>query len=99
MDESDMTIANSQTLSKKQAVNGNNTNTATKSIMRPSRKTTDEHHKSRAKMLAVANSASKNGEYTFKFGIIWESLGFLNVYIVKLLLSKTTYEHHNVGCV
>ena len=71
MDESDMTIANnSQTLSKKQAVNGNNTNTATKSIMRPSRKTTDEHHKSRAKMLAVANSASKNGEYTFKFDFI-----------------------------
>jgi hypothetical protein len=62
MDESDMTI-NNQTLSKKQAVNGNNTNTATKSIMRPSRKTTDEHHKSRAKMLAVANSASKNGEF------------------------------------
>lgn len=62
MDESDMTIANSQTLSKKQAVNGNNTNTATKSIMRPSRKTTDEHHKSRAKMLAVANSASKNDD-------------------------------------
>ena len=49
-----MTMAN--TLSKK--VNGN----GTKSIMRPSRKTTDEHHKSRAKMLAVANSASKNGE-------------------------------------
>ena len=71
MDESDMTIANnSQTLSKKQAVNGNNTNTATKSIMRPSRKTTDEHHKSRAKMLAVANSASKNGECTFKFDLL-----------------------------
>merc|ERR1711997_387700 len=53
---------NSQTLSKKQAANGGNTNTATKSIMRPSRKTTDEHHKSRAKMLAVANSASKNDD-------------------------------------
>jgi len=60
MDESDMTMAN--TLSKKQAVNGGNTNTATKSIMRPSRKTTDEHHKNRAKMLAVANSASKNDD-------------------------------------
>ena len=73
MDESDMTIANSQTLSKKQAVNGNNTNTATKSIMRPSRKTTDEHHKSRAKMLAVANSASKNGEYTFILNNLFEN--------------------------
>ena len=75
MDESDMTIANSQTLSKKQAVNGNNTNTATKSIMRPSRKTTDEHHKSRAKMLAVANSASKNGEsLVYKVNVFLESL-------------------------
>ena len=70
MDDSEMTTS-ANTLSKKQAVNG--TNTATKSIMRPSRKTTDEHHKSRAKMLAVANSASKNGEFPkdlkFKFGI------------------------------
>jgi len=60
MDESDMTTAN--TLSKKQAVNGGNTNTATKSIMRPSRKTNEENHRSRAKMLAVANSASKNDD-------------------------------------
>jgi hypothetical protein len=30
--------------------------------MRPSRKTNEEHHKSRAKMLAVANSASKNDD-------------------------------------
>ena len=58
MEESDMTTGN--TLSKKQA--SGNTNTATKSIMRPSRKTNEEHHKSRAKMLAVANSASKNGK-------------------------------------
>ena len=48
-------------------------------------------------MLAVANSASKNGEYTFKFDFIWELSGFLKVYIVKILLSKTTYEHHNVS--
>ena len=62
MEESDMTTAN--TLSKKQASNGGHTNTATKSIMRPSRKTNEENHKSRAKMLAVANSASKNGKFS-----------------------------------
>ena len=56
MDE-DLLAPPANTLSKKQ-VNG------TKSIMRPSRKTTEEHNKSRAKMMAVANLASKNGQYT-----------------------------------
>ena len=54
MDE-DLLAPPANTLSKKQ-VNG------TKSIMRPSRKTAEEHNKSRAKMLAVANAASKNGQ-------------------------------------
>merc|ERR1712038_599070 len=49
-----MTMAN--TLSKK--VNGN----GTKSIMRPGRKTAEEHNKSRAKMYAVANAATKNDD-------------------------------------
>ena len=57
MDE-DLMTANTL---KKNANNGNNP--GTKSIMRPSRKTAEEHHKSRAKMLAVANQASKNGNY------------------------------------
>lgn len=56
MDEDLITTAN--TLSKKQ--NG----TATKSIMRPSRKSAEEHNKSRAKMMAAANAASKNGKST-----------------------------------
>eukprot|EP00093_Oithona_nana_P007233 07233.XXX_367546_381427_1 [CDS] Oithona nana genome sequencing. len=54
MDE-DLLAPPANTLSKKQ-VNG------TKSIMRPSRKTTEEHNKSRAKMMAVANLASKNDD-------------------------------------
>ena len=55
-DDMDEDLIPANTLSKKQ-VNG------TKSIMRPSRKTAEEHNKSRAKMLAVANAASKNGQY------------------------------------
>jgi hypothetical protein len=55
MDE-DMITDN--TLSKKQMAMSN----GTKSIMRPSRKSAEEHSKSRAKMLAVANAASKNDD-------------------------------------
>jgi len=55
----DMDEELAHTLSKK---HHGNPNPGTKSIMRPSRKTTEEHHKSRAKMLAVANSASKNDD-------------------------------------
>ena len=60
----DMDEELAHTLSKK---HHGNPNPGTKSIMRPSRKTTEEHHKSRAKMLAVANSASKNGTNTQLF--------------------------------
>ena len=59
-DDMDEDLMTANTL-KKNANNGNNP--GTKSIMRPSRKTAEEHHKSRAKMLAVANQASKNGNY------------------------------------
>jgi hypothetical protein len=55
MDEEGI-MATTTTLSKK--VNGD----GTKSIMRPSRKTAEDMHKSRAKMYAVANAATKNDD-------------------------------------
>ena len=56
-DDMDEDMITDNTLSKKQLAMSN----GTKSIMRPSRKSAEEHSKSRAKMLAVANAASKNG--------------------------------------
>ena len=56
-DDMDEDMITDNTLSKKHQASS-----ATKSIMRPSRKTTDEHNRNRAKMLAVANAASKNGK-------------------------------------
>ena len=63
MDEEGI-MATTTTLSKK--VNGD----GTKSIMRPSRKTAEEHNKSRAKMYAVANAATKNGEFHYGLAIM-----------------------------
>lgn len=55
-DDMDEDMITDNTLSKKHLNNG------TKSIMRPSRKTVEEQSKSRAKMMAVANAASKNDD-------------------------------------
>jgi hypothetical protein len=60
MDEPDhMMNMHANTLSKKQAHNCNGGNSdGTKSIMRPSRKSVEEHNKNRAKLIAAANAAA-----------------------------------------
>ncbi len=79
MDE-DMITDN--TLSKKQLAMSN----GTKSIMRPSRKSAEEHSKSRAKMLAVANAASKNGTSYYR-----------NIRLVGLFLEDNSLHWFLVG--